>query len=100
MFDLSSDPDTQVAQTLEIMRAWAVADARHPYIQQDAQMCFHLGNGDPVAGAYQWVKNHMEFVQDETKAAKLPAFLNPQNFIEVPNPACRRLNGDQERGEA
>lgn len=66
---LSDDPDTQVAQTIEIMRQYAEADSTSPQVAAEARDALMQGNGDAIAGVWAYVKSRMRFVNDGERAA-------------------------------
>lgn len=63
---IADDPDTQVAQTIAVMRRYAVEDSTSPQIVTQAQAAIRAsgGGGDPIAAVWQYVKARMRFVQD------------------------------------
>ncbi len=72
---LSEDPDTQVAQVIDMMLDYSGADALSPEIRADALRGCALGNGDCIAGNWQDVKNSIRFVQDEDTGEPFTAWL-------------------------
>lgn len=71
---ISSDPDTQVSQTIATMRRYAVEDSTSPQIIASARDAVkESGGGDPVAAVWQYVKARMRFVQDAVTAAAMQA---------------------------
>jgi hypothetical protein len=74
--ELSEDPDTQVAQVIDMMLDYSDADSKDPNIYSDALRGCALGNGDCIAGNFQDVKNSIQFVQDEETAEPFTAWLN------------------------
>lgn len=72
---LSEDPDTQVAQVIDMMVDYSGADSVDPGIRADALRGCALGNGDCIAGNFQDVKNSIRFVQDEDTGEPFTAWL-------------------------
>lgn len=66
---LSADPDTQVAQTIDMMRRYVQADSGSAPIQQEAQYVAANGSGDPCSDAFWHVKNKVGFQRDEVSSA-------------------------------
>lgn len=73
---LSTDPDTQVAQTIQRMRRNVIEDAASAPILRDAAAIQQSGSGDPCADTFWWVKNRVGFRQDEQLAAPVRRFLD------------------------
>lgn len=67
---LSDSPDTQVAQTIDVMSRLVREDS--PYMQADAVEAMQLGGGDPLTGVFEYVKGRMKFQQDEHTAREVP----------------------------
>src|ERR1700676_2724651 len=61
---LSTDPDTQVAQTISRMRRHVIEDSMSAPIQRDATAIQAQG-GDPISDTFWWVKDRVGFRQDE-----------------------------------
>jgi hypothetical protein len=72
---LSSDPDTQVAQTIHRMRRHVIEDSTSAPIQRDAAG-IQASGADPVSGTFWHVKNRVGFRQDEQLAEPLRRFLD------------------------
>lgn len=71
---IADDPDTQVAQTIAVMRRYAVEDSTSPQIIEQARAAVkESGGGDPVSSVWQWVKARMRFVQDAQTGAGMQA---------------------------
>jgi hypothetical protein len=81
---ISSDADTQVAQTIADMRRYAVEDAAGPQIQMEAQQAVREsgGGGDPIYAVWAWVKARMRFVQDADTGAGIQQALD-DDVVEV-----------------
>lgn len=79
---LSSDPDTQVAQTIHRMRQHVREDAQSPEIQQEARMILENGSGDPISDTFWHVKNRVGFRQDKALAAPIRPFVDDE-LVEV-----------------
>jgi len=73
---LSSDPDTQVAQTISHMRRHVIEDSRSAPIQRDAAAIQSSGSGDPLSDTFWWVKDRVGFRQDEQLAQPVRALLD------------------------
>ncbi len=65
---LSTDPDTQVAQTINRMRANVREDWASPPIQQSVAKMQHSGTGEPLADTFWWNKRRVGFRQDRQLA--------------------------------
>jgi hypothetical protein len=75
---LPDDPDGQVSQTIDRIRAYIRADATSPLIAEHAQRAFNLGANpnrsyahQAIVGVWQHVKSCMRFKSDEALAADL-----------------------------
>ena len=81
-FPLSSDPDTQVAQTIQRMRRNVIEDSQSTAILNEAAAIRSLG-GDPCSNTFWHVKNKVGFRRDEDLAAPVRAFLpaGPDNEV-------------------
>jgi transglutaminase-like putative cysteine protease len=80
---IAADPDTQVAQTIAVMRQYAVEDAASPAITQAARdAVVEAGGGDPVAAVWGYVRARMRFVQDAVTGAGMQDAL-PDDLVEV-----------------
>lgn len=77
---LSSDPDIQVAQTIDRMRRNVKADAGSEPILRDAAELQRTG--DHCADAFWWAKNKIRFQQDEQTAAPFRSFFD-DDVVEV-----------------
>jgi hypothetical protein len=65
--EVSDDPDTQVAQTIELMRQYAFEDSQNPILKQES---WTLSQGDPIDDVWNWISRkdgmrQMQFVHDE-----------------------------------
>jgi len=69
---LSSDPDTQVAQTISRMRANVLEDSGSAPIYKDAAAIRASGSGDPLADTFWFNKQRLVFQQDRALAKPLP----------------------------
>jgi transglutaminase-like putative cysteine protease len=67
---LSSDPDKQVAETINLMRANVRADSYSEPVLRAAQQ-MDTGAGDPLSDAFYWTAGRVRFQQDEQTAAPL-----------------------------
>ncbi len=74
--ELSEDPDTQVAQVIDMMLDYSDADSKDAGVYNDALRGCALGGGDCLSGNFQDVKNSIQFVQDEDTAEPFTAWLN------------------------
>jgi hypothetical protein len=72
---LSTDPDTQVAQTISRMRRHVIEDSHSAPIQRDAAAIQAQG-GDPLSDTFWWVKNRIGFRQDEQLAQPVRGLLD------------------------
>ena len=68
--EISDDPDTQVAQTIELMRQYVLEDVSNPILKQDAATA---AQGDPIADTWNYLSRkdgirQMQFVHDEETA--------------------------------
>lgn len=66
--EVSDDPDTQVAQTIELMRQYAFEDSQSPAIRQDSWNA--MQTGDPIEDTWNYISRKdgvrgMRFVHDE-----------------------------------
>lgn len=71
---VSDDPDTQVSQVIDYMRAYANEDSRSPLIVSDAALAHSMGVGDPCDDTWTYLARHggirsMQFQRDEATAA-------------------------------
>lgn len=81
---ISEDPDTQVAQTIDIMRRLAAEDATDPLILEQVNRAYELGNGDILEGVFRLVKGMVRFQTDQDTAAGLPANeFDRENVVEI-----------------
>src|SRR5690606_29217621 len=64
--ELSDDPDTAVAQTIERMARYAREDSERASIQRIAAAC--TAQGDPVTAVWNWIRARVRFVPDRTIA--------------------------------
>ena len=88
---LSDDPDTQVAQTIAMMRRHVIEDAESEPIRRvaaglQAAAGLSVEPADPVADSFYWVKDRLQFQQDEDTAEPLrPLVTDPefQAFVEM-----------------
>ena len=64
--EIGSNPDAQVAQTIELMRARARDDARYPWFRSRALALVGSGSeAEQVARAHAHTKSSIRFQQDE-----------------------------------
>jgi transglutaminase-like putative cysteine protease len=75
-FPLSSDPDIQVAQTIQKMQRNVREDARSPAILNEAAAIRSSGSGDPLSDTFWWLKDRVRFRRDEELAAPVRPFLD------------------------
>lgn len=61
---LSNDPDTQVIQTVSVMRQFVCIDSETQEVKEDALEALRLGGGDPLLGVFHYTKQSITFVQD------------------------------------
>ena len=66
--ELSDDPDTQVAQTIDLMRQYATEDSQNPILTIDVYQAWQ--SGDPIADTWAYLARYggqrgMQFVRDE-----------------------------------
>jgi hypothetical protein len=78
---LSPDPDTQVAQTINLMRANVRADSFSEPILRDAA-AMESGSGDLTSDGFWWTKGRIGFQQDEKTAAPFRRFFD-DDVVEV-----------------
>jgi hypothetical protein len=68
--EISLDPDTQVAQTIDLMKRYALEDAPKSALQADVARS--IQTGDPLQDVWWWCKREggrgMRFVRDEDSA--------------------------------
>lgn len=76
---VSADPDTQVAQTIALMRQYVIEDLRDPYLLMDAVAASYP---DPINGTWRLVCDRLTFAQDETTAESVP-LSGDQEAVEV-----------------
>ena len=67
---LSDDADTRVAQTIDVMREYAIADA--PALSRDADEALRAGQGDAVRGVFALCKRRFQFQDDMLTAGGVP----------------------------
>jgi hypothetical protein len=75
-FPLSSDPDTQVEQTIRKMRRHVIEDARSVPVRRAAGQIQASGTGDPLSDTFWWVKERVGFRQDEDLAQPVRPYLD------------------------
>ncbi len=68
---LSDDPDTQVAQTIDLMRQYAREDSQSSAIQLEALAAIGEYPDSPEEAVYRWVKRRVQFFNDEHTAQPL-----------------------------
>jgi hypothetical protein len=74
--EVSDDPDTQVAQTIDLMRRYAVEDSRSALVIADAARAWQ--SGDPIGDTWGYIKSRLQFINDEVTAEPLqPSFIYP-----------------------
>ena len=66
---VSWDPDTQVAQTIGLMRGYVLEDVYDPYLLMDAEAASYP---DPINGVWGLVRSRLQFTEDEDTAAPMP----------------------------
>jgi hypothetical protein len=81
-FPLSTDPDTQVAQTIQRMRRHVLEDSRSPAILNEAAAIQSLG-GEPCSDTFWHVKGKVGFRRDEDLGRPVQPFLDDPNIVEV-----------------
>lgn len=79
---LSSDPDTQVAQTVSRMAGNVREDAGSAPILNDALAIQGSGSGDPLSDTFWWNKRRLGFRHDRTLAQPFRPFLDDE-VVEV-----------------
>src|SRR5271166_1574725 len=80
---IAADTDTQVAQTIGIMRRYAVEDARDAQVMAEARTAvLASGGGDPIAAVWAYVRGRMRFVQDAQTGAPIQRQL-ADDLVEV-----------------
>jgi hypothetical protein len=82
-FPLSSDPDTQVAQTINRMRRHVIEDSRSPAILNEAAAIQANGSGDLCSDTFWHVKNKVGFRRDEELGRPVQPYLDDPNIVEV-----------------
>ncbi len=86
---LSDDPDTQVAQTIDMMRRHVIEDSESEPIRRVAAGLQAAAGGlsgepaDPIAESFYWVKNRIRFQQDADTAAPLRHLIRDPQGNEV-----------------
>lgn len=65
--EISDDPDEQVAQTIELMKGYVIADAASPVLKSDAATA---AQGDPIEDTWRYLSRkdgirQMQFIHDE-----------------------------------
>lgn len=83
--EIGSNPDAQVAQTIELMRARAKEDAQHPWFRSRAARLLSGGSEtDQVARAHAHTKQSIRFQQDEDTGGGIRGLeLHGDELIEV-----------------
>jgi hypothetical protein len=65
--EVSDDPDTQVAQTIALMKRYALEDSSHPILINDASAA--VQSMDPISDTFEYLRRNggrgMQFVRDE-----------------------------------
>ena len=79
---LSEDPDSQVIQTIDLMRDYIREDTDSAPIQREARHLAATGSGDPCSDVFWHIKNKVRFQRDETTAAPVQ-FLVDGEIVEV-----------------
>lgn len=94
-FPLSTDPDTQVAQTIHRMGRNVIGDANSPAIRQAAADIMASGSGDPLSDTFWFVKDRVAFRQDEQLGRPVREFLDgdvvevlirPRDLVQMDQP--------------
>jgi hypothetical protein len=62
----SDDPYQQVADTIGIMKQYAVEDAQSPEVQADIARAWQ--SGDPIGDTFGYIKGRLQFIRDESTA--------------------------------
>jgi hypothetical protein len=70
---VSDDPDTQVAQVIDMMRQYSDEDSQTPELYHDAMRA--AGPDDPITGNWADVQHRIRFVPDEETAAPFTSFM-------------------------
>jgi hypothetical protein len=94
---VSDNPDQQVAETITLMKRYALEDAKSPEIQQDVSRAWQTG--EPISDTYAYIKDRLRFVRDEVTAAPFQAqysspivetLVRPRDMavLEVPQGDC------------
>jgi hypothetical protein len=73
---LSTDPDTQVAQTIQRMRRHVLEDSQSEPILKEAELIQGYGSGDPLSDTFWHVKNKVGFRQDRALAQPFRGLLD------------------------
>lgn len=79
---LPNDPDGQVQRTINLMRHYAIEDAKHPFIQEDARRAAASDPSNPLRGVWNYVKSNFQFSNDVERARVIPVN-DPSDIIEV-----------------
>ena len=80
---LPDDPDGQVAVTVAMMRAYALASATAQELQRDLETAGRMGNGDLLSGIHSFVRSGLQFRNDEATAFSLPQIPHRDTMVEV-----------------
>lgn len=62
--ETSFDPDTQVADTISLMRRYVCEDSQTPQLQAEVLLAEELGDGDVVTGAWLLAKRRLIYSTD------------------------------------
>ncbi len=95
-----SNNDTSTRDTLQLMTAIARGDAGSPIVQAAAAEAIASSTHGPypnpippIGGIFQWVKRHVQFVEDETVLAQVWGYgadkellIHPSKLLTMPRP--------------
>ena len=71
---VSDNPDRQVAQTIAMMRRYAIEDAKSAEIHEDVYRAWQ--EGEPIGDTWGYIKGRLQFVRDEITAEPLQPYYN------------------------
>ena len=98
---VSDDPDTQVEQTIALMRRYAIEDSASPLLNMDAQVA---KRGDPVDDTWAYLSRKegvrsMHFVHDEDTGAPWADMGRWRPVVETLMRPCDQVVAPQPQGD-